>query len=192
MPEEFAAAYRAAYERALAAQTDAPQHREAPEPEPDGSDEGADDERVEEPLPERHGPIIVGTHRTEDDEYAPTWFEKIRDSSWFVPLLLAMLAMLLILGAYALGRSFAGQVQGDTENAEPSVVIKPGASDGAEQRVTNQKPGKGAWDGKVERLGNVRAKGGVYVEAVRGLQRQRGDLRPREPHGQGRRHHLAL
>ncbi len=160
MPEEFAAAYRAAYERALAAQTDAPQHREDPEPEVERVDSEVGDEGVEEPLPERRGPLIVGTHRTEDDEYAPTWFERVRDSSWFVPLLLALLAMLLILGAYALGRSFAGQVQGDTETAEPSAVIKPGSADGGKQRVTNQEPGRGAWDGKVERLGNVRAKVG--------------------------------
>ena len=41
VPEEFAATYRAAYERAMAAQSDGPRHRE---PEPDdvaGEGEGA-------------------------------------------------------------------------------------------------------------------------------------------------------
>jgi hypothetical protein len=159
VPEEFAAAYRAAYERALAAQTDAPQHREDPEPNRE-DDREVDGDGVGHRLPERSGPIIVGTHRTEDDDYAPTGFEKVRDSSWFVPLLLAVLAMLLILGAYALGRSFADQVRHDTETAERSLVIKPGGSDGGKQRVTSQKSGIGAWDGKVERLGNVRAEAG--------------------------------
>jgi hypothetical protein len=156
VPEEFAAAYRAAYERALAAQSEGPQHREDPEPEWE-----ADDDEAEVRLPERHGELRVGTHRTEDDEYAPTWFERVRDSSWFVPLLLALLAMLLILGAYAVGRRFAGQVDAGRSSAEePSVVIKGGGSDGAKQPVTNQKPGKDAWEGKVERIGNVKATAG--------------------------------
>ncbi len=161
VPEEFAAAYRRAYERALAAQTDWPQHREDPhpDPEPDGDEVGEDDGAAAD-LPERRGPIIVGTHRTEDDEYAPTWFERIRDSSWFVPLLLALLAMLLILGAYALGRSFADQVQDDTKRAEPDGVIKPGGSNAAKRRVTNQNPGRGSWDGKVQPIGDVRARAG--------------------------------
>ena len=37
-------------------------------------------------------------------------FEKITDSPWLVPLLLTLLALLLILGAYAIGRAFAGRV----------------------------------------------------------------------------------
>jgi hypothetical protein len=164
VPEEFAAAYRAAYERALAAQSGGPQHREDPDPEDDGEDGAADGddaaEVFEDPVPERRGPIIVGTHRIEDDEYAPTWFERIRDSSWFVPLLLALLAILLILGAYALGRSFADHVQDDPQSAEPSAVIERGGSDGARQPVTNQEPGEGAWDGKVQRLDKVRARVG--------------------------------
>jgi len=163
VPEEFVAAYRAAYERALAAQTDAPQHRE--DPGSNGADGGGaagedDAEGVGHRLPERSGPIVVGTHRSEEDEYTPSWFEKVRDSSWFVPLLLAMLAMLLILGAYALGRSFADQVRHDTGSAERSAVIGPGGPGGRKQQVTNQKPGNGAWHGKVELLGNVRAEAG--------------------------------
>ena len=37
--------------------------------------------------------------------------EKVSDSPWFVPVLLALLALLLILGAYAVGRAFAGKVK---------------------------------------------------------------------------------
>ncbi|MCW2761832.1 MAG: hypothetical protein JWR85_2033 [Marmoricola sp.] len=172
VPEEFAAAYRAAYEQALAAQTGGPQHRvdrepdepEPDEPEPDDEADDADDGEGawedDEELPRRRGPLIVGTHRSEqgysDD---PTWFERVRDSTWFVPILLAMLAMLLVLGAYAVGRRFAGQVGDESPSAEPSLVIGAGGKT-AKQLVTNQRPGEGAWDGKVVRIANVRAKVG--------------------------------
>jgi hypothetical protein len=171
VPEEFAAAYRAAYEQALAAQTDGPAHRDDPEPQSEAQSEvqseadpdgGGDEDDFEEELPRRRGALRVGTHRTEeDDDYAPTWFEQVRDSSLFVPLLLALLAMLLILGAYAVGRRFTGQVATESApSSEPRVVIKEGGSNGAKQPVTNQRPGKGAWDGKVQRVGNVKAKAG--------------------------------
>ena len=145
VPEEFAAAYRAAYERALAAQT-VGQHRDDPEP-PDETlaEEYEDTETVEQPLPRRSGPMRVGTHREpeEYDDDNPTWFENIRDSTWFVPLLLALLALLLILGAYAVGRGFAGQVD---ESPNKDVVVD--SPDGEIQPFTNQKPGKGAWTGQ--------------------------------------------
>jgi hypothetical protein len=154
VPEEFAAAYRAAYERALAAQT-AGQHRDDPEP-PDETlaEEFEDTETVEQPLPRRSGPLRVGTHRqpVEYDDDNPTWFENVRDSTWFVPLLLALLALLLIIGAYAVGRGFAGQVE---ESPQNDVVVD--SPDGEIQPFTNQKPGEGAWTGKVTRVEDVRA-----------------------------------
>ena len=113
MPEEFAAAYRAAYEQALAAQTEGAKHRDDQEYDEGVADEAENGDDVEDiPLPVRRGPIRVGTHRTEENEYddTPTWFERVRDSHWFVPLLLALLALLLVLGAYAVGRRFADRV----------------------------------------------------------------------------------
>lgn len=171
MPEEFAAAYRAAYERALAAQSDGPQHREDPGPEPgpvaeagadgvDGVDAEADDA---DELPVRRGPLRIGTHRTADtyasEDDTPTWFERVRDSGWLVPFLLVLLALLLILGAYAVGRRFADQVAGDAApDAEPTVVISEDGTDGGKQPVTHQQPGAGAWTGTVTPLGGVRAR----------------------------------
>jgi hypothetical protein len=158
VPEEFAAAYRAAYERALAAQT-AGQHRDDPEPPDERVDESVDEvdedeDPADQPLPRRSGPLRVGTHREpeEYDDDNPTWFENVRDSTWFVPLLLAMLALLLILGAYAVGRGFADQVD---ESPRKDVVVD--SPDGEIQPFTNQKPGKGAWTGKVTRVKDVRA-----------------------------------
>ena len=158
VPEEFADAYRAAYERALAAQT-VGQHREDPAPPDESVDEVEEyDDPAERPLPRRGGPLRVGTHRTpeEYDDDSPTWFEGIRDSTWFVPLLLALLALLLILGAYAVGRNIAGRVD-QSPKTDGLVVDSP---DGEIQPFTNQKPGKGAWKGKVTRVEDVRAKVG--------------------------------
>jgi hypothetical protein len=154
VPEEFAAAYRAAYERALAAQTEGvPQ---APEPERKPADSTDTDE-----LPARKGRLVVGTHRTEAYDEEPTFFERVSNSAWFVPLLLALLAVLLILGAYAVGRAFAGKVTDDGgPSAEPSVVMSEGDGQQGRQPVSTQAPGEGAWDGEVARIGGVEAKAG--------------------------------
>jgi hypothetical protein len=151
VPEEFAAAYRAAYERALAAQSEGLPD----EPEPEKRDPATDTHE----LPARRGRLVVGTHRTEAYEDEPTMFEKASESPWFVPLLLALLALLLVLGAYAVGRAFAGKVNHDSgSNAEPKVVMSERGKNKPQQPVTTQAPGKGAWDGKVERVGGVRAR----------------------------------
>ncbi len=181
VPEEFAAAYRAAYEQALAAQTGGAQHRVVPEDDDEESPEQAGDDAVDgddedtdeievQRLPRRRGPLRVGTHRSaetfepeEDDR--PTWFERIRDSTWFVPFLLALLALLLIIGAYAVGRRFADGVAGGADSrSEPRVVLGDGA-DGRKQSVTHQKPGQGAWRGAVRPIAGVKADVGCVAKA---------------------------
>jgi hypothetical protein len=152
VPEEFAAAYRAAYERALAAQSEGAEHRADPE-----QDDPRDPSDTHE-LPARRGRLVVGTHRTETYDDEPTMFERVSESSWFVPLLLALLALLLILGAYAVGRAFSHQVKdGGGTASEPRVVMSEKGAGKARQPVTNQAPGKGAWAGKVQRLGGIKA-----------------------------------
>ena len=151
VPEEFAAAYRAAYERALAAQSEGAPDEEEPETGVTDTDE----------LPVRRGRLVVGTHRTETYDDEPTMFERVSNSPWFVPLLLALLALLLVLGAYAVGRTFAHKVNDDSgPSSEPSVVMSEGGDRQEKQPVTTQKAGKGAWHGKVERLTGVKAKAG--------------------------------
>ena len=62
-----------------------------------------------------------------DDD--PTWFERLTDSPWFVPVLLLLLGLLLILGAYAIGRAFADRVGEDAgADSEPSVVMSEGGT----------------------------------------------------------------
>ena len=64
-------------------------------------------------LPERRGRLVVGTHRQEAVlDAGDTWFDHVRDSRLFVPVLLAALALLLVLGAYVLGRAFTAAVGG--------------------------------------------------------------------------------
>ena len=165
VPEEFAAAYRAAYERALAAQSEEADHGQHAEAE---VDEGGH--------ARRRSPIRVGTHRSRaarpepapradpelpDVDGDPTWFERMRDSAWFVPVLLLLLGLLLILGAYAIGRAFADRVGADAgADSEPSVVMSEGGAKGEKQPVTRQAPAKGAWAGKVVPLGGIRAEAG--------------------------------
>lgn len=113
VPDEFAAAYREAYERAMLDQTDAPRHRRPPPPEPAPTPVAtpADTPASDLDLPERRGRLVVGTHRQEPVG-EDTWFDHVRDSRLFVPALLAALALLLVLGAYVLGRAFTAAVGG--------------------------------------------------------------------------------
>ena len=159
VPDEFAEAYRAAYERALAAQSDVAPHRSA------SSYDGRDEQKPDR-LPRRVAPLRVGTHRTRavthrpqqpapepepsrdpepprrrqgsvlpppaspreaDDLDEPTAYERVRDSRWFVPVLLLLLAALLVIGAYAVGRAFSGSVGGTSGSAAPHEVIAPAA-----------------------------------------------------------------
>ena len=48
--------------------------------------------------------------RDADDVEEPTAYERVRDSRWFVPVLLLLLAVLLVVGAYVVGRAFSGSV----------------------------------------------------------------------------------
>jgi hypothetical protein len=102
VPEEFAAAYRAAYEEALRAQS-------VPSKQGDHADRAASTWLDSAGLPVRTRPIRVGTHRGETGT-EPSAYERARDSVWFVPALLLALAALLLIGAYVAGRMFASHV----------------------------------------------------------------------------------
>ena len=104
MPEEFAAAYQAAYEQALADFEIAPQRHD----EHDGDPSIVDGDR------ERH---------VDAESAHPTGFERVRDTHWFVPFLLALLVLLLVLGAYGIGKAFAAQVGTESPGEQPSVLI---------------------------------------------------------------------
>ena len=130
VPEEFAEAYRAAYEAALEAQS-VPVKR------------GEHAARVDDQeLPQRTRAIRIGTHRASrpfetvagatssgtrssgslrKDEVL---FRRARvtDSPWFVPLLLIALALLLVIGAYVVGRAFAQHVADDKVESQHLIA----------------------------------------------------------------------
>jgi hypothetical protein len=147
VPEEFAAAYRAAYAQALEAQTGGPTHRAHPDADQDAERAlPAAPEGAERALPARHGPLVVGTHRSDADDSDPTWFERVRDSTWFVPFLLLLLALLLIVGAYVVGRRFAEEVgAGDAAGPAVSRTIVTGPSLTSATAMSAPKTPRSTW-----------------------------------------------
>ena len=100
-------------------------------------------------LPRRTRPLAIGTHRVtkEPAEEAPSAYERVRVSGWLAPTLLAVLALLLVVSAYVVGRAFTGHVAGrGTTREEPRVVMSEGGSSRQKQPVLQQKtrpPGRG-------------------------------------------------
>ena len=160
VPEEFAAAYRAAYERALAAQSEGLADEEEPATGSTDTDE----------LPARRGRLVVGTHRTETYDDEPTMVEKVTR----LPVVRARAAR--PAGAAADPRGVrrgpcvrrARSTDDDKPSSEPSVVMSEGGANKAQQPVTTQAPGKGAWDGKVERVSGVKREGDLHLAAGAG------------------------
>ena len=101
----------------------------------------------------------VSPDADETRDPAPSLLERVTHAAWFVPLLLGLLAVLLVFGAYTVGRSLAGQVAGDGDpGAQPTVATSKGGNQ-AEQAAP------GAWTGKVTPLGGVTAKVGCTSKA---------------------------
>jgi hypothetical protein len=178
VPEEFAAAYRAAYERALAQQS-AQTHRKVEDDyDPDEADDTDELGAVErEPdLPRRGGKLFVGKHRGEPDvqnevraEAAARrhWLDEARGSQWFVPALLVLLAVLLILGAYALGRVFADSVETPESSSSSRSAEDGQTSRGAERAQGSSGQGAGTskpWRGPVAEVDKVKARTGCTAK----------------------------
>jgi hypothetical protein len=139
VPEEFAAAYREAYRRALEAGAD---------PYDESFDE--DLSSLEQPAQEV---LLVGTHRSEvpAPDGAPGPVQRWRASSWFVPSLLALLALVLVVGAYATGKALSDDVE-DTSGptSQPGAVSQRGKAMPTDE-PTSSPPSisPGSWDGPV-------------------------------------------
>lgn len=112
VPEEFADAYRAAYERAMAEQTAAARHLVADDHD-DAGPETPEDERWAHQLPRRTGPPREGTHRdAAQPAKPPASSGGLRESHWLAPALLTLIAVTLVLLAYVVGRIFAASLGG--------------------------------------------------------------------------------
>jgi hypothetical protein len=155
VPEEFADAYRRAYDDAMGGP--AP----APEPEPE--------------RPELERP--VGAHADwaaadRESEPAAGWTEysvespyhRFRGSRWFVPGLLTLAALVLVGGAYGVGRIFAAGVQAPTARPTQQTtipasdphghVVQEASRSGSHQTEAPRprkprKPKTGPWHGRV-------------------------------------------
>ena len=142
VPEEFAATYRAAYEQAMAA------HSRGPEQPGDPADQERDAPRSGH---------LAGPDPAPRARPRGSGFSRVRESPWFVPVLLGLLAALLIGAAYAVGRQVAGTVEtASLPGDDPSVVL-PDRDDADSGPETEEKPGKGAWDGDVTPVEDVEA-----------------------------------
>lgn len=194
MPEEFADAYRQAFERALGeGQHPAGAHAAGVEavhdervatgelnPVPPGPTGGSHAARPPTPDPgagSTAGPT-AGTapsgrpatspsygHGRTTEYRAATPGERLRESPWFLPALVALLALVLIAGAYGVGRLFSAQVdagspEGGTAAPSPSGQSSQGArsGDGKDTGKRSAKP----WHGKVSPV----SIGGISVSCV--------------------------
>jgi hypothetical protein len=140
VPEEFSAAYWTAYEEALRTQSAREDGAHAERAGSRRSRRGRTGSRVKHGLvsgqtqapddatrphrpvddpPARDRPIATGTQRYEEQDVDARVYERVRDSVWFVPVLLLLLFLLLLLGAYVAGRRFSEHtvVQGHSAGA---------------------------------------------------------------------------
>jgi hypothetical protein len=126
VPEEFAAAYRDAYRRALE----------------------SDDPFGDLPEVPAHEVVAVGTHRSEDDA-PPSPLQVWRSTRWFRPVAIAVGAVVLVSAAYAVGRALSGD---DEPGAvRPSSARTTDAPSGSAGKPSTSVPSTspGSWDGPV-------------------------------------------
>lgn len=129
VPEEFADAYRSAYEQALAEQSAVGRHVESERDEEDAESTAGGSDWADR-LPRRRRTLAGGARRddaTEEDP-GPASHEKAwHQHRWFVPVLLTLIALLLVLGAFALGRVLAESADGDASGAVVTGGVTPAA-----------------------------------------------------------------
>ena len=133
------------------------------------------------------------TRRSTRGDDSPTWFEEVRDSSWFVPFLLILLALLLVFGAYVVGQALrrAGRGRGVVRRG---TARRDRCGWGRRREAAGHQPE--ARQGRVGRHGPPHHRraghGRVHVEGRRRRERCEGVLRRGQPHRRRRRHHVAL
>jgi hypothetical protein len=151
VPEEFADAYREAFERALEdGQHTARAHAAAVEAvEEEAAATGTDLPAI--PAAPAPTPVHAGGRITEYRAATPT--ERVRESALFLPLLVAALALVLIGGAYGVGRMFSDQVDPgakDTSSKSATNATKDGNGEQGDQGGKDKSGKKQKrWHGKV-------------------------------------------
>jgi hypothetical protein len=121
VPDEFAAAYRAAYDEAMRSSVGT-SHRAAAERPARGRTSRERSTRGR-PTPGRPGEARPGPWPALRGAVAATR-ARARERRWLVPLVAAVAAVVLVLGAYLLGRAFAGDAT-TTASTVPTVPTGP-------------------------------------------------------------------
>ncbi|MGO4255624.1 NADase-type glycan-binding domain-containing protein [Marmoricola sp. RAF53] len=134
LPEEYLAAYNEAYRRALEAE--------------DVVHADPATGRHRTPAHAASAEVPVADEVAEEFAAEPVRADDPGRPGWLVPALLAALALLLVLGAYGIGK-----LVGDDEPNPPGPSASPTAQRST-QRSTEKSPTStgGAWDGKVGRV----------------------------------------
>jgi cobalamin biosynthesis Mg chelatase CobN len=114
VPREFADAYREAYEAALAAQAENKPGTHAERRPSSGIRLRRERRSATAGSSENDGAVAAasaapGSSGIEEPR-EPAPYERVRDSVWFVPAMLGVLVLMMLVGAYVLGRVFATHV----------------------------------------------------------------------------------
>jgi hypothetical protein len=134
VPEEFAAAYRDAYRRALEADA--------------SPAEGLSVDLPEVPPQEV---VLVGTHRS-GHEPAPTpLVSRWRATRWFLPAVIAASALVLVVAAYAVGMAFSGDDEPGAVRPSAAHTTPPDGSGSPSSKPSHAEPSTvpGSFDGPV-------------------------------------------
>jgi hypothetical protein len=127
VPEEFAAAYRDAYRRALE----------------------SDDPFGDLPEVPAQEVVAVGTHRS-DDEAPARARQDWRATRWFLPVAIAAGALVLVSVAYAVGLALSGDEEpGAVRPSSARTTDAPSASPDDKASEAEPSTSPGSWDGPV-------------------------------------------
>jgi hypothetical protein len=134
VPEEFAAAYRDAYRRALGAD---------PVPE--------DGLAVDLPEVPPQEVVLVGTHRSADEPAPAPRVSHWRATPWFMPAVIAASALVLVVAAYAVGRAFSGGDEPGTARPSAAHTSPPEGAGSPGAKPSHAEPSivPGSFDGPV-------------------------------------------
>lgn len=136
VPEEFAAAYSEAYRRAL---------------ESSPYDVAADDLTPQEV-------VTVGTHSIRG-EHPADFADRLRADRWGLPALLSGLALLLVIGAYGVGKLVSDDGSPDSTGTPATSETSSRPSDSPTVQETQQgKPSPDAYEGEVSPVSASKAK----------------------------------
>jgi hypothetical protein len=172
LPPEYAEAYRRGYERAYGSADDAPEQggpritgplfADELEPQSERQSEPQSEPRSEPRAFDRQAPVdeprrVGGAHRADSTSLLPEVPAAPRERpAWLVPVLLAGAVLVLLLGAYVVGRVLSSSLSGtDVADDKPDGVAlsEDGSTSATPEQSTSDEPDRpkaAKYRGKVE------------------------------------------